>query len=284
MTDPIDPRHFVDSLLPVVRQCAQASLIFYGQVTDIGKAADTSLTGAKARDASTAFTALDSGLQDILLSVVLQHFPGVRCIAEEATSLKRRFAGSRSPYAVILDPIDGTLHFKQGDASYHISLGLARDGIMEAAIVARPDEDKIFTAIRGEGAYIRLGNRRPRRLRLPAKPRTRAAFISSKARQYQQLARPLIEPREHPIGAALVLTLLAEGELCAYLTRQVEVYDVGPPSLIAEEAGARCFLKNGRSPLYSSRRKFSHYMAAASEELATHLFAVVRAGDRKQKT
>jgi len=282
MTDHIAPRHFIDSLLPVVHQCARASLIFYGQVTDIGKAADTSLTGNKAQDASTAFTALDSGLQDIILSVVLQHFPDVRCIAEEATPLKRRFAGNRSAYAVILDPIDGTLHFKQGDASYHISLGLARDGVMEAAIVARPDQDKIFTAVRGEGAYLRVDNRRPRRLRLPARPRTRAAFISSKARQYQPLARPLIEPREHPIGAALVLTLLAEGELCAYLTRQVEVYDVGPPSLIAEEAGARCFLKNGRSPLYSSRRKFSHYMAAASEELADHLFAVVRAGDRKR--
>jgi len=74
--------------------------------------------------------------------------------------------------------------------------------------------------------------------------------------------------------------LLAEGDLCAYLTRQVEMYDVGPPSLIAEEAGARCFLKGGRSPLYRQRRKFGHYMAAATPDLEAFLLDVVRIGDR----
>ena len=239
----IDPREFVDTLLPVVRQCAEASLIFYGRVANLGKAADTSLTGSKAQEASGVLTALDGALQEIILAVVLQRYPEIRCIAEENTTLKRRFIGNRSDYALILDPIDGTWHFQRGDAPYHLSVGLCRKGLMEAAIVARPDEDKIFTAIRGRGAWVQVGNRRPRRLRLPPTPRTKAAFVSSKARPYQALVRPDLEPREHPIGAALVLTLLAEGELCAYLTRQVEVYDVGPPSLIAEEAGARCFVR-----------------------------------------
>lgn len=281
MNERIDPQSFIATLLPVVRQCARASLIFYGQVADIGKAADTSLTGAKAQDASTVFTALDSGLQDILLSIVLQHYPEIRCIAEEDTPLKRRFTGNQSPYTLILDPIDGTLHFREGDGPYHISIGLACDGVMQAALIARPSEDKIFTAVRGQGAYLQIGDNLPSRLHLPRQPKNNKAFISSKARAYQPFARPTLEPREHPIGAALVLTLLAEGELCAYLTRQVEVYDVGPPSLIAEEAGARCFLKNGRAPLYSSRRKFNYYMAAASEELQDTLFAIVRAGDRE---
>lgn len=272
-----DPNEFVAALLPVVHQCARASMIFYGQVADVGKSADTRLTGRKAQDASTVFTALDSGLQDILLSVVLERFAHLRVIAEERTPLLRRFGGRGSDEVLILDPIDGTLHFRQGDAPYHISIGLARQGRMQAAIVARPTEEKVFTAIRGEGAYVQVGQDPPRRLRLPTRPRTRQAFISSKARAYQRLARPVLEPREHPIGAALVLTLLAEGELCAYLTRQVEVYDVGPPSLIAEEAGARCFLKNGRAPTYSSRRMFEYFMAAATLELGETLRAIVSA-------
>ena len=80
-----------------------------------------------------------------------------------------------------------------------------------------------------------------------------------------------------------MLTLLAEGELCAYLTRQVEVYDVGPPSLIAEEAGARCFLLSGRTPAYDRRRKFAYYMAAATAELEDFLHQVVRAGRQLQR-
>ena len=282
MAEHIAPNDFIDALLPVVDQCARASLIFYGQVADIGKAADQRLTGRKAQAASTAFTVLDAAVQDILLAAVLQHFPFVRCIAEERTPLKKRFAGHTSPYAVILDPIDGTLHFKRGDAPYHISLGLAHDGQMLAAMVARPSEDKMFTALQGQGAFVRVGHGRPRRLQLPAKPRTNQAFISSKARSYQALARPALAPRESPIGAALVLTEIAEGVLCAYLTRQVEVYDVGPPSLIAEEAGARCYTGDRGRPAYTQRRKFGHFLAAANDETAEHLFAILRRGRRGQ--
>ncbi len=278
MAETIAPSDFIDALLPVVGQCARASLIFYGQVADIGKAADTSLTGSKAQNASTAFTVLDAAVQDILLAAVLEHFPFVRCIAEERTQLKKRFTGHTSPYVVILDPIDGTLHFKRGDAPYHIVIGLACDGQMLAAIVARPSENKMFTAIKGAGAFVRVGNGRPQRLQLPAAPRTNKVFISSKARPYQALVRPALAPCESPIGAALVLTKIAEGALCAYLTRQVEVYDVGPPSLIAEEAGARCYTGPRRRPAYAQRRKFAHFLAAANDEIAEHLFTILRRG------
>ena len=167
MSARIDPENFLDVLLPVVRQCAEASLIFYGNVADLGKAADTTLRGSQAQLASSVLTAVDTALQDIILTVVLQHFPQVRCIAEEDTPLKRRFGGRRdADYTVILDPIDGTLHYQRGDASYHICVGLAQDGIMQAALVARPDENKIFTAIRDQGAYVQVGRRRPRRRRV----------------------------------------------------------------------------------------------------------------------
>ena len=276
MTRHIDPQAFIDALLPVVDQCARATLIFFGQVADIGKAADQTLISDHAQEASTAFTVLDAAVQDILLGAVLQHFPQVRVIAEEKTPLKRRFVGNDSPYTVILDPIDGTYHFKRGDAPYHITIGLAKGGEMIAAIVARPSEGKFYTAIKDRGAYLRVGKHRPRRLRLPKKPRSNAAFISSKARQHQALARPEFDPREKPIGAALVMTQLAEGEICAYLTRQMEIYDAGPPALIAEEAGACCYVAENRRPIYTQRRKFAYWVATANDEIATRLFAIIR--------
>lgn len=274
----IDPRLFVETLLPVVRQCARASLIFYGQVANIGKAPDTRLIGSEAQESSAVLTVLDCALQDLILSAVLSNFPGIGCIAEEATPLRRRFAGKSEEYTLILDPIDGTIHYQRGDEPYHISVGLAREGRMEAAVVARPSEDKIFTAVRGQGAFVQQGKGRPRRLRLGATPRTRQLYVSTKARPYQAAFRPQYEPQEFPIGAALVLTRIAEGQLCAYLTRQVAIYDVGPPSLIAEEAGARCLLRDGREPRYRGGRKFSYYLCAATPQLQALLLGVVRAG------
>jgi fructose-1,6-bisphosphatase/inositol monophosphatase family enzyme len=156
---------------------------------------------------------------------------------------------------------------------------------MLASIIARPSEDKTFIAVRGAGAYVQKGKARARRLRLPATAKTNRVFISSKARDYQKIAHDYYDlaPREHPIGAALALTQIAEGQLCAYLTRQVEIYDAGPPSLIAEEAGARCFISPGRIPHYSKRRKFAHFMAAANEELEQKLFAILRQARREKK-
>ena len=116
----IDPQRFVETMTPVVRQCAQASSIFYGRVANLGKTADTSLIGQLAQDASSAFTAIDSAIQDIILSVALPYYSGVTCIAEENTPFKRRFSNRDSDYAIILDPIDGTLHFQKGDGPYHV--------------------------------------------------------------------------------------------------------------------------------------------------------------------
>jgi hypothetical protein len=116
---------------------------------------------------------------------------------------------------------------------------------------------------------------------LKARPTTNSAYFSTKARAYRPFAAPELEPREYPIGAALVLTQIAEGELCAYLTRQVQVYDAGPPSLIAEEAGARCFLHGGRTPSYDKQRKFGHFMSAATPQLEAVLLDIVRRGTRR---
>ena len=277
----IRPQRFLDAVLPVVRQCAAASRPFHGAVADVGKKADASLTGARARQASGALTVLDSAFQDLILGAVHARFPGLRCIAEERTAMRRAFAGNRGDEAVILDPIDGTLHFQRGDAPYHISIGLARGGRMIAAAVARPTEDKLFTAVRGRGAWVQSGEGRPRRLRLPARPRTKRAFVSTKARRYRAAAGEHLEPFDYPMGAALVLTRLAEGDLAAYFTRQVEVYDVGPPSLIAEEAGACCFLGDGREPRYDRSRKFPFYMAAAAPRLREVLLRARRRGGRE---
>jgi fructose-1,6-bisphosphatase/inositol monophosphatase family enzyme len=275
------PKQFLDTVVPVIRQCAQASLIFHGDVVDIGKTADMSLTGQNAQTASAALTVLDGAFQDLILGAVASRFPKLRCIAEEKTAMRQAFAGNTGEEVVILDPIDGTLHFQKGDAPYHISIGLCRKGQMVAAAIARPTQDKLFTAIRGQGAWVQKGKGRPRRLRVPKKPRTKRAFISSKARSFQAPARQLLTPFEYPIGAALVLTQLAEGDLAAYLTRQVETYDVGPPSLIAEEAGVHCMLGDGREPLYDRRKKFAYYMAASTPELCDFLLSVRRqtAGD-----
>ena len=285
MNHSFNPETFVDALFPVVEKCAQASLIFYGDIANIGKTADTKLTGDAAQEASAVFTAIDSGVQDILISSFTNLLPSVGIIAEENSALKQQYKNSRSPYTVIIDPIDGTWHFKNGDAPYHICIGLAYKGLMVASIIARPTENKIFTAVRNRGAFVHSPGQSKTRLSICTKQHANSeVFVSSKAKTYQQIAREKhgLITREEPNGAALVMTQIAEGKLCGYLTRQVAIYDAGPPSLIAEEAGAKCFTGAKGQPRYIKRKKFSHFMAAANKDIAEVLLDIVNTA-RKSK-
>ena len=64
---------------------------------------------------------------------------------------------------------------------------------------------------------------------------------------------------------------------------RVLVFTQGDGMAIAEEAGAQCFLRTGKSPAYTNRRKFPYYMAAATDELKHVLMDVVRRGEKAER-
>jgi hypothetical protein len=74
--------------------------------------------------------------------------------AEEDTPTARAFAANSSPYRVVIDPIDGTLRYLQRDGLYAILVGLEHEGLVEAALVAVPQADLLFRAVRGGGAEV----------------------------------------------------------------------------------------------------------------------------------
>src|SRR5262249_29244957 len=66
----------------------------------------------------------------------------------------------------IVDPLDGTLNFLHGIPHFAISIGPERKGTMVAGVVYNPANDELFTAERGQRAFlndqrIRVAARRP---------------------------------------------------------------------------------------------------------------------------
>ena len=56
--------------------------------------------------------------------------------------------------AWVLDPIDGTLNYVSTHRDWAISLALVDDGVPVLAILADPVADRLYTAIRGRGAWV----------------------------------------------------------------------------------------------------------------------------------
>ena len=68
--------------------------------------------------------------------------------------------GSDKSHRWIVDPLDGTTNFLHGIPLFCISLALERDGEIVAAVVYNPIHDELYTAEKGQGAFV--NNRRLR--------------------------------------------------------------------------------------------------------------------------
>jgi len=129
-------------------QAAAIASALEGRVPNVGKAGEDSAVKA-------ALTIADTAAQEALLVPLLGAFRDVRLEAEEDTRSVALFTG-RDARRVVIDPIDGTLHFYLGARGpYAVMAGLALHDRYEAALVALPREGWLFDAVRNEGARRR---------------------------------------------------------------------------------------------------------------------------------
>lgn len=161
MRNQLDARQFVRELAPALRQAASIARALEGRVANRPKRDEA--TAVKA-----ALTVADIACQEALLVPLFECFPEVRLAAEEDTPSVARFPQA-SDHTVVIDPIDGTLHFYLEDRGpYAVMLGLAERGEYEAGLVALPRERLFFCAVRGQGGLIARGDSPPRRTCLAA--------------------------------------------------------------------------------------------------------------------
>ncbi len=139
----------------------------------------------------------------------------------------------------IVDPIDGTRSFIEGSTTWAHSLAVARDGIVEAAVVYLPERGKLYAAALGQGATLNdtaLTVSQKTRIEgatvLAAKPNLNPSF-------WQNRDVPPVE-RVFRSSLAYRLSLVGEGRFDAMMTlRPTWEWDVAAGALIVEEAGGK---------------------------------------------
>ena len=82
-------------------------------------------------------------------------FPSHKFIGEETTAASDGLIGSfcNDP-TWIIDPIDGTMNFVHSHPMVSISVGLVINKRIVIGIVFAPVIDKMYTAIKGKGAFL----------------------------------------------------------------------------------------------------------------------------------
>ena len=176
--------------------------------------------------------AVDRMLRDGLTSAR----PGDGWLSEETEDTAARLDADQ---VFIVDPIDGTRSFIEGSRTWSHSLAIARNGIVEAAVVYLPMLDKLYAAARGQGAT--LNNTA---LSVSAQSDvTDATVLATKANFepwfWTDAKAPPVN-RQFRSSLAYRLALVGEGRYDAMLTlRPTWEWDVAAGSLIVEEAGGK---------------------------------------------
>ena len=147
MHNVLQPSEFVAALEPALRRAAKIARECDGRVPNTPKADEVS----KVKE---ALTRADLECQEAILEAIWEHCPGVSLRAEEDTPMVARFPECADA-TVVIDPIDGTLHFylEQG-GPYAIIVGLAVGNKYDAALVSLPREQFTFEGVRGGGACM----------------------------------------------------------------------------------------------------------------------------------
>lgn len=172
----------------------------------------------------------------------------------------------------IVDPIDGTRSFIDGQKNFAHSLAIARSGQVQVGVVFLPMLDRLYLAERGQGAIL---NGTP--LAASACTREREATMLATrhtlAPEYWAGGPPPIRRSFRP-SLAYRLSLVGQGRFDGMLTlRGCWEWDIAAGSLIASEAGARVSDRDGQPLRFNNREPLLPGVVAAAPTLHAALMA-----------
>jgi myo-inositol-1(or 4)-monophosphatase len=99
-------------------------------------------------DKSDIVTEADYLSENIITTALENEFPAHNIRSEEDTHTDRG-----GEFTWLIDPLDGTGNYANGNPNYCVSVALLRDEEPVVGVVYAPETDELWTAIKGEDAY-----------------------------------------------------------------------------------------------------------------------------------
>ncbi|BBU58047.1 3'(2'),5'-bisphosphate nucleotidase CysQ [Mameliella alba] len=247
------PANDLDLLIEAARRSAEVATAFVGG--DLG-------VQYKAVDDSPV-TQADLAVNTLLTQFLREARPDYGWLSEETPDGTDRLNTKR---VFIIDPIDGTRSFIEGENTWAHALAVVEDGQAIASVVYLPMMDKLYSASLGGGTHLN-GDRvtasataRPDEAQvLATRPSLDAGHWPGGLPKLKRSYRPSLAYRQ---------SLVAEGRYDAMFTfRPTWEWDIAPGALILSEAGARITDGKGAPLRFNARVPKAEGMIAANPDL-----------------
>lgn len=234
------PATDLNLLIEAARSAGEISTSFTGK---------TALRWDKGGDEGPV-TEADMAVNSMLQEYLLTARPGYGWLSEESEDTLERLAQER---VFIVDPIDGTRSFVEGSKTWAHAMAVVENGEVTAGVVYLPMLDKLYSAARGQGAFL---NGEPLRVQdmddlgrasiLAARPvMSGVNWENGQTPSFHRAYRPSLAYR---------MALVGEGRFHGMLTlRPCWEWDIAAGDLIIREAGGHATDKAGNRLKFNNR-------------------------------
>lgn len=203
-------------------------------------------------------TQADRRSEDAVVARLRTHFPKHIIVAEEGTGHEHLGGSPAARYRWYVDPLDGTTNFAHGYPCFAVSIALAEaaaDGSdteeLLAGVVFNPISNEMFTAARGEGAYLNQ-----KRIAVSKVERLASSLVGTGFPTHKRTSSPNIQYywqftlASHGVrrdgSAALDLCMVACGRFDGFWEFGLKPWDTAAGVLIVQEAGGQVSDLEGR--------------------------------------
>lgn len=213
----------------------------------------------KAGGTQNLVTEYDHASEKLIIDFLKEKTPGCAFLAEESGSTPSQ-SNKDSPLLWIIDPLDGTVNFAHQIPFFCVTIAAVWNGEIVAGVAYHPLLKDLFTALKGEGAFLN-----GRRLHVSnASTPEQAMMATGFPTNVEDNPEHCIEHFTHmlhkgfPIrrlgSAVLDLAYVAAGRFDAFWEITLHPWDMAAGRLMVEEAGGRVTDYHGQkiNPLHSS--------------------------------
>jgi 3'(2'), 5'-bisphosphate nucleotidase len=197
-------------------------------------------TGAGDRE---PVTKADRIANEIIVQRLSREFPEDGILAEESVDTERRLGKSR---VWMVDPLDGTTGFIEGNGDFAVQIGLAEAGECVLGVVYQPLTGVLYRAVRGGGAWVERPEMEAERARVSGHvDLTTMRLAASRSHRSPRMDRVVQkfgvkqEVRRGSVGIKVGLIVEQQCDLYVHLSPRTKQWDTCAPEIILQEAGGR---------------------------------------------
>ncbi|HKR59338.1 MAG TPA: 3'(2'),5'-bisphosphate nucleotidase CysQ [Pyrinomonadaceae bacterium] len=188
-------------------------------------------------------TEADRVANDLIVASLERQFPDDGILAEESLDTAHRLDKSR---VWMIDPLDGTTGFIDGNGDFAVQIGLAENGEAVMGVVYQPVSGIMYRAVRGQGCWIERPNLMPERATVSDQRELhRMRLAASRSHRSPRMDRVVKsfdvkeEVRRGSVGIKVGLICEQQCDLYVHLSPRTKQWDTCAPEIILHEAGGR---------------------------------------------